>query len=192
MIEQSFKLVAETPNMELVIEAAARSCYKSEASEGSAEKLISRLIDRGHEAMLEFGDMHYCITTSIAIAREITRHRLCSFAQESTRYVTYHSFIMIEPELDGEELEIWQEAVDSSCKAYTALLEKGVSPQHARGVLPLDLATTLHVKANIREWRKIFSLRCDTAAHPVMRDLMSAILADAETRHPYLFKGVLK
>ena len=41
-----------------IIERAARTCYKTEdrITEGSAERMVRMLIQRGHEAMLEHGD----------------------------------------------------------------------------------------------------------------------------------------
>lgn len=84
------------------IEQVARTCYKSEAKfDGevnpnkldiislSAPKFVKRLIDSKHEAMLEFFDVTVRFTTSIGITRELIRHRLASFANESTRYCDY-------------------------------------------------------------------------------------------------------
>ena len=75
------------------IERCARTCYKSEdrmSEDGeSAKKLIRKLIESGHEAMLE----HSCLTvkfiTDRGVSHELVRHRMASFAQESTRYCNY-------------------------------------------------------------------------------------------------------
>ena len=75
------------------IERAARVCYKSEAAiteDGeSAKKLIRRLIKSGHEAMLEHSFLSVEFTVDRGVTHELVRHRLCSFAQESTRYCNY-------------------------------------------------------------------------------------------------------
>ena len=72
------------------IERAARVCYKSEAAiteDGkSAKKLILHLIQSGHEAMLEHSFLSVRFTIDRGITHELVRRRLCSFAQESTRY----------------------------------------------------------------------------------------------------------
>ena len=71
----------------------ARVCYKStdKITEGSAEKMIRSLIKNNHDAMLE----HYSFSVSFicdrGISHEIVRHRIASFAQESTRYCNYGS-----------------------------------------------------------------------------------------------------
>lgn len=72
------------------ITTAARTCYKSEdvRTKEKDKALVKRLIESKHEAMLEFSDVTVKFTTSIGITREIIRHRLSSFANESTRYVS--------------------------------------------------------------------------------------------------------
>ena len=72
------------------IEETARTCYKSEdriTEDGeSAKKLIANLIRNGHEAMLEHSSLSVKFICDRGVSHELVRHRLCSFAQESTRY----------------------------------------------------------------------------------------------------------
>lgn len=94
-IEPSFEILSKDFTREKVlttIECAARTCYKSEDKicEGSAVKLLNNLIKRGHEAMIEHApNLSVRVITCRGVTHEIVRHRLFSFAQESTRYVTY-------------------------------------------------------------------------------------------------------
>ena len=75
------------------IERIGRVCYKSEGKitqDGeSAKKFVKMLIDRGHEAMLEHSTLSVKFTVDRGVSHEIVRHRIASFAQESTRYVNY-------------------------------------------------------------------------------------------------------
>ena len=75
------------------IERAARTCYKSEdkiLDQGeSAKKLIKSLIDKGHEAMLEHSILSVKFICDRGVSHELVRHRMASFAQESTRYCNY-------------------------------------------------------------------------------------------------------
>ena len=59
------------------IEEIARTCYKSEdkIADDSAEKLVKRLIDSKHDAMLEFVDITVKFITDRAIANELVRHK---------------------------------------------------------------------------------------------------------------------
>ena len=69
------------------IERIARVCYKSEdkITEGSAETMVKALIKRGHEAMLEHYSFSVKFIVDRGVSHELVRHRLVSFAQESTR-----------------------------------------------------------------------------------------------------------
>lgn len=73
------------------IERVARVCYKSEdkITTGSAEKMVRGLIKRGHEAMLEHFSFSVKFTVDRGVSHELVRHRIASFAQESTRYCNY-------------------------------------------------------------------------------------------------------
>lgn len=77
----------------LILERIIRTCYRSEGniSEYSHKKMIQKIMQNDHSAMIE----HLFITVKFYIDRGIThefvRHRLCSFAQSSTRYIDYSS-----------------------------------------------------------------------------------------------------
>ena len=72
------------------IERVARVCYKSEdkiTPDGeSAKKLVRFLVKQEHEAMLEHSQLSVLFTCDRGVANELVRHRIASFAQESTRY----------------------------------------------------------------------------------------------------------
>lgn len=76
------------------IERAARTCYKSEGKitkDGeSAKKMVNMLISKGHEAMLEHSQLSVKFITDRGVSHELVRHRLASFAQESTRWCDYN------------------------------------------------------------------------------------------------------
>lgn len=74
------------------IERAARTCYKSEHNIGdfkNTKKFIKKLIVSGHEASIEHYSFSVRFIIDRGISHEIVRMRLCSFSQESTRYVNY-------------------------------------------------------------------------------------------------------
>ena len=60
-------------------------------------------------------------------------------------------------------------------KSYHYMQECGCKPEDARKVLPNSTATRIVMKANLREWRTIFSLRTSKAAYPEMRELMTLL-----------------
>lgn len=73
------------------IELAGRTCYKSEEkiTAESAAKFVKKVVENGHEAMLEHASLSVRFTVDRGVSHEIVRHRLFSFAQESTRYCNY-------------------------------------------------------------------------------------------------------
>ncbi len=179
VIEQSANVVSvSSSNVEEFIEDTARICYRShdKRQPGSAGKLVAKLIDSEHLAMLEFVDMVVDFKTDRAVTHEIVRHRMCSFAQESQRYVRYGGDIeFVKPvglEPGSEGWSVWHDSVDYAASRYLEMLSYGCSPQLARRVLPNSTATTIRVKANLREWRHIFSLRLSPAADQQIADLM--------------------
>ncbi len=91
LVKPSIKFLNGTENPLKAIELAGRTCYKSEdkITEGSAEKFVKMLLDRGHEAMIEHASASYRIVCDRGVTHEIVRHRLFSYAQESTRYCNY-------------------------------------------------------------------------------------------------------
>ena len=94
LIKPSYKIITKIHYQDILeeIEQVARTCYKSEdkIEKGSAEKLIKRLLDSKHEAMIEFGpSITVKFVCDRGVSHELVRHRLASFAQESTRYCDY-------------------------------------------------------------------------------------------------------
>ena len=75
------------------IEKIGRVCYKSEdriTEDGeSAKKFVGMLIRNGHEAMIEHSSLSVKFTVDRGVSHELVRHRIASFAQESTRYCNY-------------------------------------------------------------------------------------------------------
>lgn len=186
---------------EQAIEAAGRACYKSEdkITDDSAEEFVRMLRDRGHHAMLEFGYATAKIIGDRGLSHELVRHRIASFAQESTRYCNYSKgkfgaelTVIKQPGLDGIPESVWKAAIQNAEYAYMQLLELGVSPQIARSVLPIGLRAEITIGANLREWRHIFSLRCAKTAHPIIRGVMLKALRQFYNKMPPLYEDLAK
>ena len=191
------------------IERIARVCYKSEdkiTPDGeSAKKLVSFLVKQGHEAMLEHSQLSVLFACDRGVANELVRHRVASFAQESTRYCNYAgekfggelTFIIPHYLFDStgsEKSRRMHAQWESSCKDdenyYMHLIDLGMRPEQARCVLPLCLKTEIVVTANYREWRNIFKLRTPVAAHPQMRELMCPLLKELQSKIPVVFDDI--
>lgn len=202
IIEQYFTVDKSqlTNDIMLKIERIARTCYKSEdqIAPGTADALIAKLIARGHEAMLEHAIISVCAITDRGVSHEIVRHRISSFAQESTRYCNYstgkfgNEITVIKPvywDINSNAYNLWLTSMKVSEKFYLDMLQYGASAQEARAVLPNSLKTEIWITMNIREWRHFFNLRTTQAAHPQMRALVIPIQEKFKEKLPILFKG---
>ena len=183
------------------IERIGRICYKSEGKispDGESAKLfVKKLIDNGHEAMLEHSQLSVLFVCDRGVSHELVRHRIASFAQESTRYCNYmkeskfpEGVTFIEPffyEDDISKMNEWEDACKDCEYWYFQALKRGATPQEARTVLNNSVKTEIVVTCNYREWRQIFKLRTAPAAHPQMRELMVPLLAEVKERIPIIF-----
>lgn len=186
------------------IERVARVCYKSEdkiTPDGeSAKKLVGFLIKQEHEAMLEHSQLSVLFTCDRGVANELVRHRIASFAQESTRYCNYAGekfggeLSFVKPSYileDTPEYDAWKDACLEAENAYLFMVnDRNMRPEQARCVLPLCLKTDIVVTANYREWRNIFKLRTPVAAHPQMRELMCPLLLEIQKKIPVVFDDI--
>lgn len=187
------------------IEKVARTCYKSEGKiqEGSAAKMVASLIKSGHEAMLEHVSVTVKFVVDRGISHELVRHRLASFAQESTRYCNYlkddfgSEITFIIPEyLDYKSAgwNTWKETMKACEDSYFKLLDIGLTPQEARAVLPNSLKTEVVMTANLREWRHFFKLRAlgtTGKPHPQMLEVTVPLLEDFKQMIPVVFDDLV-
>lgn len=116
------------------------------------------------------------------VSHELVRHRPASFAQESTRYCNYsrdtfgRSITFIDPDFVSSTKDVWLEAMQATADAYFRLLDCGLTPQDARGVLPVDVKTEVVMTCNLGEWQHVINLRyhgTTGAPHPHMLKVMT-------------------
>lgn len=127
------------------------------------------------------------------VTHEFVRHRVFSFAQESTRYCNYSKdkfgneiTCIIPPWLNmsegnygtkSEPLIVSREEHDGVAREfikgcqeaeyyYFKLLDLQWKPQQARAVLPNSLKAELVMTGFVSDWAHFFALRDDSHAHP--------------------------
>ncbi len=185
-----------------IIEIAGRTCYQSKAVYTTAADFVKMIINNGHEAMLEHASMTVRFVVDRGVSHEMVRHRMASYAQESTRYCNYskgkfgNEITVIEPyylEPGSYEYEVWKKACETTESAYMDLLEHGKTPQEARAVLPTSLKTEVIMTANMREWRHFFKLRAAGTTgkpHPQMEEVAIPLLQKCQDYMPELFGDI--
>ncbi|MFA5669962.1 MAG: FAD-dependent thymidylate synthase [Balneolaceae bacterium] len=197
IVDQSVELLWVTPDAEKMIEAAGRTCYRSGylITDDSAAKFAKRMTDLGHHAMIEHAVASMRIVTNRGISHEIVRHRICSFAQESSRWISYKSkggeITFIEPTFKTpEEREVWVSLCEESERAYMKLIELGAAPQWARSVLPNSTKTEIVMTCNFREWMHFIKLRTSKTAHPEIRWVANECLKILKKHSPSVFGSI--
>lgn len=188
-----------------LIEKAGRTCYKSEdkITDESAKKFVAGLIKRNHEAMLEHSFLSIRFICDRGVSHELVRHRLASFAQESTRYCNYsqdkfgNELTFIKPlflDEDTNEYRVWEHAMRVAESDYMMMLNAGRTAQEARSILPNSIKTEVVMSTNYREWRHFFKLRAARAtgpAHPQMEEITRPLLEELKTLIPVVFDDII-
>ena len=214
VIDQSVSMVDTVRGNAILrkIEIAARNCYKSEDNNENwdTEKtntFVAGVIRRGHHSVLEHESLTARFICNRGVTHELVRHRIgVAYSQESTRYCNYgkekfgkeitvirpHWWVAEHPLSDEEESAqwTWEQHMIHCEQAYFKLLNLGLKPQDARGVLPIDLKTEIVVTMNMRAWRHFFYLRTAKAAHPQIRDLARQLLIHFRGFIPVLFDDI--
>lgn len=202
VISATTEILGDVNGIELLkgIEAAGRICYKSEdkITDESCLDFVKKLVSRGHEAMIEHANISVKFVCDRGVTHEIVRHRIASYAQESTRYCNYandkfgNTVTFIQPFFfDGERLTAWEKAMEFAEEQYFELIKMGATPQEARSVLPNSTKTEIVVTMNLREWRHFFKLRTAPTAHPQMREVTIPLLDKMKELVPVIFSDIV-
>jgi thymidylate synthase (FAD) len=198
------RLVSITPHAEQQILYCARV---SSDQESNSTKLLSYLIRKEHWSPFEMAHCVMEIKTSRAIAAQILRHRSFSFQEFSQRYASpedyerYRARRQAEKnrqssidDLDEEttdwfnqlQARIWEDAVAQ----YELALQKGISRESARFILPLNTQTKMYMAGTIRSWIHYVELRTKPDVqeeHRVVAAMARSILA---TELPYISEAL--
>jgi len=198
-------LIAITPHAEKIIEESARTCYQSKPGEKHVVgDLIKKLIKSGHHSVLEHAYATFRISgCSRVMTHQLVRHRLCSFSQQSQRYVSEKQFDYVIPpsvrELEshvpkGDEILNGVEDFKNDMKIiqdmYVKWKARGLKNEDARFILPNACSTEIVISANLREFRHIFSVRCDKHAQWEIRNAALEMLKQLYKKVPSVFEDL--
>lgn len=147
------------------------------------------------------------------VSHEFVRHRVFSFAQESTRYCNYSkdkfgkectfiipswlglskgSYTYDYPSGFTKDGNKWNSEIEfnpfllslaRSEATYLELIEQGWIAQEARAVLPNALKTELVMTGFVSDWEHFFKLRDAGSAHPQARELAHPLHEEFKNRN---------
>jgi len=187
------ELLSITPNPEKLIEAAGRTSYLSfdKQSEDTEKRFIRMIIKNRHFSVLEHAYATFRISgASRALTHQLVRHRLCSFIQQSQRYVDERNFNFIEPNSVKDNPEAHSLFIDFMGRAkevYSQLQRMKIKKEDARYVLPNAVESQILVSANFREWRHIIELRGKPQSQWEIRKAAIEILKILKNHAPTIF-----
>ena len=182
IVEPWALLIARTPAPAELVEAAGRTCYKSEPK-GRPDAFVKMILGKKHHSVLEHASASFRFVTDRGISHEIVRHRIASYSQESTRFVNYSENgrmggvqVIIPSTIKPENRWIFIEGFEAAQRYYQMALDAGEPPQNARALLPTGTKTELVMSCNLREWRHFIATRNAPDAHPDIRLLAGSVL----------------
>ena len=167
----------------------------------TSAKLLKYCIKNKHWSVFEHINMTFEITTSLAIATQILRHRSFVFQQFSGRYSKSNlefepiefrmqdnqnrqNSIEIDNNLQSYKLINFKHAIEqlqtTTVQLYNDMLNFGIAKEVARFILPQNTSTTLYMTGNLRCWLHYIELRADKATqkeHRIIADAIKEILA---------------
>ena len=141
------------------------------------EKLLERLIRRGHYSVFEHPKAVFAIEgVSRATMAQITRHRHMSFSVQSQRYVNFDHAEMYVPDTVADAFENPEQWMDTCIEEYNELIDRGVPEEDARMILPTGTKVNMIVSGNLRAWFHVIDMRNAGDAQAEIRELTDVIL----------------
>jgi thymidylate synthase (FAD) len=165
-----------------LVEHAGRTSYQSFQNETaeSYKTFIRMLLKNGHESVLEHASVTFKISgVSRALTHQLVRHRMCTFTQQSQRYVDEENFSYVLPDeiRDNDETNaLYSKTMQDIRKNYSRLRKLGIKKEDARYILPNATESEIILTANLRELRHVIRLRGEKAAQWEIRRMAIEML----------------
>ena len=165
-----------------IVRAARVSTLGTRACAEESKGLLAYLYRSGHASPFEHVTLTFRVEAPIFVTREMLRHRLSSFNEESGRYreldgvfyvprpgrplvqvgkVGEYRFTAGTPDQGRLTRGLIRIASAVSWTIYRRLLRLGIAREVARLVLPVNLYSTIYYTANLRSLLNFLSLRAD-------------------------------
>lgn len=201
------KLIQTTQNPIEVMWVSARTCYSAKSpielwedscttSMDKKKDLVDKVLSSGHSSIAEHVHFTFVIEgISRACSHQLVRHRLCTFSQQSQRYVEIKEdpsklHHLVHDLLTDEEINEMKQIVKSyftdvtddnyfgyilSLYEYTKRIAKGEKSEDARNILPNATKTNIVLTTNLRNLMHISEIRLCNRSQKEIRDLFKLI-----------------
>lgn len=192
--------------MEEAIVNNARQSYTNGTKKSSSNTgLIRYLIRHYHTSPLEVGEFLFQIRAPLAVCIHMLRHRTANINAESARYSIISSDFYIpnrltsntkhnkqaseETELDASIITDIEEASKNAYLIYEQLLDKGLSREQARFVLPQNIYVNFSYKMDLHNLLKFLRLRTADDAQWETQQYAKAMAKFVEEAAPNVYEA---
>jgi thymidylate synthase (FAD) len=195
-----------------VVNAARASFGKEKAVFDEADAKLIRYLAK-HQHIMPFAHPHirFRIKAPIFVARQLAKHQVGGvWSEESRRYVDDEPTVHTPDQWRGRADNVKQgsggplddgntyicnrtynAAVGIATEAYYTLLEHGVAPEMARGVLPLASMTTWIWTGSLLFFSRVCKLRLDAHAQAETREIAEKIAYECAKVFPVSWEALM-
>lgn len=175
---------------ELMVYCARVSSPQNQDNHDSGAKLLGYCMRNGHWSVFETVSMTVEITTSVAIATQILRHRSFTFQQFSQRYADASQLGFEQVQVRRQDTKNRQNSIDDLPEEtrdwfrfelgilearikwlYGEALRRHIAKECARFVLPQNTTTRLYMTGSCRSFIHYLQTRCDPATQLEHREV---------------------
>jgi thymidylate synthase (FAD) len=178
--DMTVKLVNSMASDSAVTLAARVSTGTVLGTDESEYRLLNYLMRDRHGSPFEHNAFTFYIEAPIFVFREFMRHRIASYNEESGRYKQLEPVFYV-PDLErklvqkgkpgsyefewgdlGQLSTVYRSSYEANKKAYEEyqkMLRAGIARELARGVLPVNIYSSMYVTMNARALMNFLSLR---------------------------------
>lgn len=188
------ELIDHLGNDNTIVSSARVSYLGKSKGEDKDKELIKYLMENKHTSPFEQVEFQFLVKCPIFVARQWMRHRTWSYNEVSRRYtsddIDYYlpeelyyqsetnkqaSSVPLPKELSNRLINGIKVQSEGAIRGYELLLNNGVSREHARMVLPLNLYTSFYAKTDLHNLFHFLELRRTSHAQKEIRLYAQAI-----------------
>lgn len=199
-------LIWITPEAEKMVGYIARVSNPKNQDNPNIKGLLKYMIKHKHWSPFEMANACFEVNTTRDIARQILRHRSCSFQELSLRYSEkLQPFVIREARLQdlenrqnslelhfddpvAAEFTMLQKEVAEVCERnYQRALELGIAKEQARAMLPEGMThSRMYIQGSIRSWMHYCELRCGVETQKEHREVANSIWSILQKEIPII------
>jgi flavin-dependent thymidylate synthase len=157
----------------------------SEVTDDQRREAYADIQKTALQGPLEVASFHFFIEgVTRSFTHQMVRTREAFFAQESMRFAVvdgedWQDRAAMPPTIaaaDSRTQEVWWAAMAEAQSSYDRLIDRGIPAEDARGVMPHDITTRIHMVLNLRTLLHQAGLRLCTQAQFEWRAVMAGMV----------------